>query len=300
MRSAWDRMRRSPFQALSAIFVLATTFFVITILAILLYSSGQTLKYFETRPQIIAFIQEDADIEEIGQLQSKIENDDRVREVQYSSKEDALEIYRKATEDNPILTELVSPAIFPASLDIALTDLAHAEDVLQMVSAEEIVDQVGFTAGLGGQDQISQVINRIREATWYLRIGGGSFVLLLSATSFLVLLVIISMRLSSRRDEIEILDLIGATPWFIRSPVIFESVIYAIAGVTMGWLLAFLLVLYAAPTAIVYFGDINILPRDTLDLFYLFAVILAAELIIGLFIALSGSVLALSRTKIKR
>ena len=36
---------------------------------------------------------------------------------------------------------MVSPAIFPASLDIALTDLAHAEDVIQMVSNEEIVDQ---------------------------------------------------------------------------------------------------------------------------------------------------------------
>lgn len=293
-------MRRSPFQALSAIFVLSSTFFVTTVLAVMLYSSGQMLKYFETRPQVIAFLREDASTEQISQLQAKIESDQRVRGVEYSSKEQALEIYKEATADNPILSELVSPSIFPASLDISLTDLTHAEEVLSMVSEDEIVEQVGFTAGLGGEDQISKVISRIREITWYLRIGGGSFVLLLSATSFLVLLVIVSMRLTSRRDEIEILDLIGATPWFIRSPILIEAVLYSVIGVVLGWLMAFLLVLYAAPSALAYFGDINILPRDTGSLFYLFALILAGELGVGMFIALSGSVLALSRAKVKR
>jgi cell division protein FtsX len=119
----------------------------------------------------------------------------------------------------------------------------------------------------------------------------------LVGTSFLVLVVIIGMRMTTRRSEIEILDLIGATPGFIRSPIIWEAVIYAVTGVFLGWLLAFLLVLYSTPSLIGYFGDVPILPRDTLELFTLFGTILGAEIVAGLTLAISGSILAVSRVK---
>src|SRR3989344_372970 len=118
-KTAWDHIRRAPFQALAAIFVLTLTFFVVTILSVLVYSSSQILKYFETRPQVIAFIKEDAQIEQVKVLQNKLQNDPRISQVKYVSKEEALEIYKKATADNPLLTELVSPSIFPASMEFS-------------------------------------------------------------------------------------------------------------------------------------------------------------------------------------
>jgi cell division transport system permease protein len=297
LKTAWDHIRRSPFQALAAALILTITFFVITILSVLVYSSGQALKYFETRPQVIAFLKDDASSQDIAALKSKLEADSRVKQLRYVSKEEALDIYKKATSDNPLLSELVSPSIFPASLEFSLSDLSHAESLISEVKTESVVDQVGFTASLGGENTLSEVITRLRNFTWYLRIGGGAFAVLLASTSFLVLTIIIGMRMTARRQEIEILDLIGATPAFIRSPIILEAIIYVVLGVLLGWVLSLVLVLYSTPTLIAYFGEIPILPRDTLQLIYLFAAILGGELLIGTALALTGSVIALSRVR---
>lgn len=300
LKTAGDHIRRAPFQAAAALFVLTITFFMISFLSILTYSSGQVIKYFETRPQVIAFLKEDAGIEDISVLKSKLENDARIERVSYVSKEEALDIYKKATADNPLLSELVSPSIFPASLEFSLVDLSHAQGLIDEVKSEQIVDQVGFTASLGDDESLDEVLTRLRNLTWYLRLGGSILALFLVGTSFLVLVVIIGMRMTTRRGEIEILDLIGATPGFIRSPIVLEAVIYAVSGVFMGWLMAFLLVLYSTPSLIGYFGEVPVLPRNSMELFILFGAILGVELLAGLILAVSGSILAVSRVKRKK
>jgi cell division transport system permease protein len=273
---------------------------VATILAFLLYSSSNLIKYFETRPQVIAFLQDGVKSEEISSLQNKLTDDVRIKDVHFVSKEQALEIYKEATSDNPLLSELVSPDIFPASIEFSLVNLNFAEEVIDEVKEQEIVDEIGFTANLGGEDALTDVVGRLRTVTRYVRIGGVAFVSVLLSTSLLVLLVIISMRISTRKGEIEILDLIGATPGFIRGPIVFEAMLYVFMGVFTGWIIALVLVLYSTPVVISYFGDIPILPRDTLALFEIFSLILAAEIFIGLALALVGSMLAVSRVRKKR
>lgn len=299
IKSVADHVRRSPFQALSVVFVLSVSFFVATVLSILVYSSGQVIKYFETRPQVIAFIKGEAKTEEINLLKNKLLKDERVKDVRFVSKEEALEIYKKATSDNPLLSELVSPDIFPASVEFSLVDLSYAEEVIGEVKKEQVVDEIGFTASLGGESGLTDAVERLRSISWYIRIGGGIFVTLLLTTSFVVLFVIIGMRVSTRRGEIKILDLIGATPSFIRSPIILEALVYSFLGVFIGWISALLLVLYSTPMVVSYFGEIPVLPSDTLRLLLIFAIILAGELLIGFFLAFTGSVLAVSRIRKK-
>lgn len=297
LRTSWEHIIRAPFQALAAIFVLTLTFFVISVLAVLVYSSSQSLRYFETRPQVIAFLKDEATPEEIYSLEQRLSQDQRVSKVNFVSKEQAVEIYKKATADNPLLSELVSPSIFPASLEFSLVDLSYAQSIVEELKKDRAVDSVGFTASLGGEETLSDVLNRLRKFTWYIRVGGVLFAALLAATSFLVLIVIIGMRMTTRREEVEILSLIGATRWFIISPIILEAIIYSLAGVFAGWLICFLLVLYLTPSLISYFGEIPILPRDTVGLFGLFGAILVFELLVGIFLAVVGSLLAVSRLK---
>jgi len=300
VKTALDYIKRSPFQALAALFVLTLTFFVGTMLAVLVYSSANLLAYFETRPQIIAFLKDEITPEQVSALQNRLTGDVRVKDVRYVSKEEALEIYKQATSDNPLLSELVSPTIFPASLEFSVSDLRFAQEVINEIKKEGIVDSVGFTASLGGEKTLDDVVGRLRTLTLYLKVGGGIFVGVLAGISLLIILVITGMRITTRRGEIEILDLIGATPAFIRSPIILEALIYSSVGAFVGWLLAFLIWLYATPSLVAYFGDISILPKGTLNLFGLFAIILVGELLLGVGLALSGSYLAVSRARRNR
>jgi cell division transport system permease protein len=297
LRTAISNIRRSPFQAVAAVFVLSLTFFVITSLSVLVYSSNKVLYYFETRPQIIAFLKDGIQSDQISNLQEKLVNDARVKDVNYVSKEDALGIYKEATADNPLLSELVSPSIFPASLEFSVKELSYANDVINEIKQNPIVDQVGFTASLGPENTLQDTVERLKNIVFYLKLGGGAFVLVLSASSFLVLLVIISMRLTTRREEIEILDLVGATRGFIKSPIMIEAVIYTFLGTLLGWLVSIILTLYFSPALISYFKEIPILPISTLKLFGLFGLIFAGEFIVGISLALAGSQLAVARAK---
>lgn len=297
LKTAMNSLKRFPFQALAAIFILTITFFVGTVLAVLIYSSAQTLVYFETRPQIIAFLKNEANTETISALQHKLAADTRVKEVRYVSKEEALAIYKNATSDNPLLGELVNPSIFPASLEFSLTDLKNAESVIAEVKAEAIVDSVGFTASLGSEKNLGDAVARLRNVAFYLRVGGGVFAAFLIGTSFLVLVVTLGMRIASKKDEIGVLNLIGAKSSFIKKPIILESFVYVLVGILAGWLLTLIITLYIAPAAISYFGEIPVLPRTPFSLFALFGVVLGIELACGIILALLGSNLAFSRAR---
>lgn len=299
-KSAVTSIKRFPYQSLAAIFLLTVTFLVVTVLSVVSYSSGKVIKYFETRPQIIAFLKDGTTTETISALQHKLQNDLRIKEVKYVSKEEALLIYKDATTDNPLLGELVNPSIFPASLEFSLNDLSYAQGIIDEVKGEAIVDSVGFTASLGGEKSLGDVVERLRKITLYLKLGGGFFALLLVGTSFLVLVITLGMRIASRRQEIEILNLIGAKKSFVKKPIVIESVIYVVTGVILGWLMTLIAILYIAPSAINYFGEIPVLPRNPLMFFSIFGIILLGEIIAGILLATIGSNLALSRASRKK
>ncbi len=299
-KTALRNIVRSPFQAIAAVLVLMITFFVVTMLTTLLYSSGQLLRYFETRPQVIAFLKTDAPVGDIFQLQQKLASDPRIKEVHYVSKEDALKIYKEATSENPLLGELVSPTAFPASLEFSLVSLDHAQELIDELKGEKLVDQVGFTANLGGEATLKNTIEKLKSITYYLRLGGGIFVLVLSVTSLLVLLIVISMRLMARREEVDILKLMGAGRFFVIAPVVIEALIYVLAGVFLGWLLAFVLILYFSPSLIGYFGQMEILPKDTTTLLKFSLLVLGAEWLIGSLLAFLGSFVSISRLSKKK
>ena len=296
LKTSIDNIRRAPFQAMAAISVLAITFFVTTLIALSVYSSNQLLRYFETRPQVIAFLVEDAAEEEISSLQSRLDSDERVSTVRFVSKEEALEIYREATSDNPLLGELVSPSIFPASVEFSVTELEFAQELIEEIREERVVDSVGFTASVGSEAAVSDVIERLKTISYYVRIIGVSAIAILGVTSFLVLLVVIGMRIVMKKEEIDSLSMIGASPGFIRTPIMLEAMHYAFIGVFIGWLFASVLVMYGSPTIFQYFAEIPVLPTETTEFFLLLALIFAGEILVGLIVALFGSMVAVSRS----
>jgi cell division transport system permease protein len=295
IKTALSNIRRSPFQAIAAILTLAVTFFVATIVALLIYSSAQVLTYFETRPQVIAFLKPEAKATEVNDLQNKLNANSKVKNVKFVSKEDALKIYKNATSDNPLLGQLVSPSIFPASIEFSVKNLNDAQKVIDETKKESIVDSVSFTASLGDESTLKDVIGRLTRITYYIRVGGLALGIVLAFTSFLVLMVIISMRIATKRGEIETMKLMGATSGFISGPIMFEAIIYVMMGVFLGWVLALILVLYATPVILNYFATIPVIPKDSTQFLQLVLYILGVECVIGFVIAILGGWAAVSR-----
>ena len=76
-----------------------------------------------------------------------------------------------------------------------------------------------------------------------------------------------------------------------------EAFVYTAVGVFLGWIIAFIGILYMAPSIVSYFGEIPVLPRDTLTLLELFGITLGLELVSGAILAAAGSLFAISRVK---
>lgn len=298
LRTALKHIRRSPYQAIAAILLLSYTFFIISIVSFHAYAFQLTLGYLERQPQILAFLKSDAENSDVLALQNKLKEDPRVTgEVKYVSNDEAFEIL-KGVVDNPLITELVPREVLSPSLEFSVTDLSFAKELISELKKNKAIEDVAFTGSVGGESAISSAIERLEGTIRYIRTLGLIFVGFLVPTAILTLIVIIGMRIAARREEIDTLRLIGATPWFIRAPFILEGIVYGVIGAFIGFFSGFLWILYSVPSIREYshfFGGIPIIPQNLNSTLLLLGSLLSGELLFAVLLGTLGSFIALLR-----
>lgn len=249
--TALVQMRRSPYQSLAAILMLSLTFFVGYTFSMFILGSEKVLQYFETRPQVIAFFEIDTPAQTINQVEQTLRSKTYVSDIKVVSKEQALEMYQQENADDPLLLELVTAQILPASIEVSgmTVDVLPKikEDLEAQTSVEEVVLQ---------QD----IIQSLSAWTRSIRLIGLASMSILAITSLLIMIIVIGMKVVSKRAAIQIMHIIGATRWFIKSPFLFEGVLYGLTGSLIGWSVTLLGFLYLMPWLRDFLGPINILP----------------------------------------
>lgn len=102
----------------------------------------QLIKEIQKAAALTVFFKNDTSVIEIQALAQEIKNMTGVKEVKYISKEDAFKIYAKLNKDNPLLLEMVTPDILPASIDIYLSDPLIKEKLSLVLKTKGIVEEV--------------------------------------------------------------------------------------------------------------------------------------------------------------
>jgi len=278
------QIRRSPFQNLTAIMVTTLTLLVVAVFSLLSIGSVKVLKYFESAPQVIAFFKPGQDLSDIqiANIKAQLDKTGKVNEFRYVSTREAEAIYKEKNKDNPLLLELVDYNILPASIEISAKDLNDLKELKNILQTQEGVDEVVYYEDI--------VTNLSRWISSVKKVGAG-VIGYLTLESVLVILVIIGMQIASRKEEIEILKLIGATNWFIRKPFILTAMAYGLMGSLLAWGLSYLLLLYSTPFLADWLGDIPLLPIS----FGVMMLLLAGELVLGIMIGIIGGLLATHR-----
>ena len=282
LKTAWGHIRRSPYQAMAAIGIMVMTFFLTSVFVLLAAGSEVILRYFETRPQVTAFLIDEADFDQVNELRVSLENSGLVSATKYVSKEEALSIYQELNQEDPLLLEMVTADILPASLEVSLSDLTHLEEVVETLRQSPLVEEVSFQ---------EEVVRSLKSWTRNLRLIGLVLVGFMVAVSFLIVLVVISMKVAVRRQEIRILRLLGASFWYIRFPFILEGMIYGVTASFLAWSVSSLALFYSTPFLVEFLAGIPLFP---VPLWFLLA-LLAGELLLGVFIGVFGSLVAARR-----
>jgi cell division transport system permease protein len=99
------------------------------------------------------------------------------------------------------------------------------------------------------------------------------------------------MKIALRREEIEILKLIGASNWYIRTPFLLEGAFYGGIGAIISWIISYLLLLYATPFLTSFLLGIPILPVSPIFMLTL----LSGLVLVGAGVGVGGSLLAVWR-----
>ncbi|HUV42590.1 MAG TPA: permease-like cell division protein FtsX [Patescibacteria group bacterium] len=281
-RTTWTHIRRSPYQSLAALSIMILTFFIISVFTLLGAGSQAILNFFETRPQVTAFFEDQVTLGEIDLLKAKLAETDKVKEMKYISKEEALAIYREQNRDDPLLLEMVTANILPASLEVSTININYLGEIAEILRQEPGVEEVIFQ-----QD----VVEALNKWTTNIRLVGLGLAIAFSLAGLLTILVIIGMKVALRKEEVEIMELIGASKGFIGVPFLLEGIFYGTIGALIAWGVAYLLLLYATPFLIDFLAGIPILP---VPIFFMLAV-LGGELLLGAIIGTLGSFIAVRR-----
>ena len=244
-------MRRSPYQSIAAVFMTSITFYIVSIFALVVVGAHSMLAYFESRPQVTAFFKDTATSSDVEALKSSINSSVAVEDIRYISKDDALEIYKKQNTDNPLLLEMVTADILPASLEVSAKNVEGLESVAAIMQKNSSVEEVVFQ---------KDVIDTLRKWVGGVRLTGIVLSSLLIFASLTTIVMILGLKFTARKIEINTLSLLGATSWYIRGPFVVEGIIYAVAGSIVGWSMAYLTLLYLTPNIISFLQDIILLP----------------------------------------
>ncbi|KKU28467.1 MAG: Efflux ABC transporter, permease protein [Candidatus Collierbacteria bacterium GW2011_GWE1_46_18] len=251
MQTAFKNIRRSPYQALSAIFVVSITMFIVAMFALVSVASQEILLTFETKPQIIAYLKDGHTPDQVNELLTQLSTTQGVKKAIYISKQDALELYKESVGNDPMLLGtvtdwgIVTADILPASVEITAQTPKSFNSISSVLERSEIVSTT--PQGKKEIDFPQDVVAELTKWTNAIRVAGLIMVAALTLVSILTIVIIISMKISGRKLEITTLKLLGARNFYIIKPYIQESFLYGVSGALIGWLTAYIALLYSTP-----------------------------------------------------
>lgn len=268
-------IRRTPYQALAASMVMFLTFLTLIMFLILAAGTQKAIEYTESRPQAIAFFKDGTTPTDIQAIQDALWKTGKVKDIKYVSKEDALEIYKDKNKSEPILTELVSASMLPESIEISTYSPEDLELIAQMLIQEPVI---------GDPNNVvlpKDVIQVLTQTTSVIRAIGAVVVGFLLTFALLIIVMIISFKIRIKRGEIEIMKLLGASDWFIRTPFIFEGIFYGLFGAVSAWIFSYAVIWYFTPMLQPLISDLKFLPISPVLMLGLLGIAILIAIIIG-------------------
>jgi cell division transport system permease protein len=182
--------------------------------------------------RVIAFVRDDA-LTSVPDLQAEMEAWEEVESVYFVSKADALDEARVLLSNQPATLRVIeeSPDIVPASLRIKPV---NPDDY------QTIVTRLQATPGLLRVQSAGQAIDAMISLRDGLQVMFWLLALALGVAAVALIANTIHMAIYARREEIEIMRLVGASNWFIRVPFLLEGAIEGFIGA--GLAVAFIVV----------------------------------------------------------
>lgn len=189
--------------------------------------------------EIRVFLRDDITIEERESLERYIRQMEEVESAQYMSKEEALKEFKDMYKDEPAMLQEIEGNPFPAEFKVRMKDPKYNNKV-----AERLKQRPEVSTDENGKKEVknpTDVVNKVLQWTGAIQKAGIVVVLVFGIVAVALVSITIRMAIYSRRKEIGIMKLVGATNWFIRWPFVLEGVMEGLFGAIVGVLVVLLM-----------------------------------------------------------
>ena len=264
--------------SLSSIFILTITLSIITSFYLFRAVFDYTLEQVKEKVDVRVYLTVDATEAQAAEVKAKLLGLSDVKTVTYTSREQALEDFKKKHEGDQLTLQALDELgtnPFGASLSVIAKDTSRYEAIANQLSegsqllGEEkgIIDKVNYYQIKDSIDKLNSIIGWTNTVGFWLSIV---FVLM----SCMIVYNTIRLAIFVYRDEIAVMKLVGASNMFIRGPFIVESLLYSIVATVATIALFFPATIWVTKKTVFFFEGLNINSFYTAHLFELTTILL--------------------------
>jgi cell division transport system permease protein len=239
--------------------------------------------YFTDKPT-------ESDLDFLAKEVSRLEHVDAVK---YIDKDTAATRFQSLDVDKRLKDIATKQNRLPRSFEISLDNPANTATVEQFFQSGEHSVWVEDTSFNRNQAKV----DRLTRITKFIRIGGIAFSVIFVLISILIIYNTIRLTIFTRRDEIEIMKLVGASISFIRWPFLIEGMLYGLIATMISTVLIYTAFYLVSPSVSSYFGaDISALKGSLISFVNAnLWIIVLLELGIGMIITSVSSIFAMKK-----
>ncbi len=295
VRAGAQNFVRNATLAVAAMAVMVITLTIILFSIITNATFANTIQQITDKIDISVYLKDDITEDQRNKIISDIKGFENVRSLNYISKDQALESYKRQNQGNLDLLLAISQTDnpLPASLQIKPKDPNKIQEIKDYLEKPEVKKLQSDETSYSGDRK--EAIDKISKATRFFRQAGVFGVLVFALVSMLIIFNTIRMAIFNRRDELTIMRLLGASTWFIRGPFVVETIIYGVVSAIVS--VTLVNILFSVSASAFDASSLGLLDIKFANDYFAnrFWLILTLQLAIGILIGAASSMIATRR-----
>jgi len=229
IKTGLTNFTRNPWLSAAATMVMTITLVIFAVMFLMFAVTNYSIKSIQNTVDVSAYFKIGLAEQQINKIRSDLQKDSRVKQITYTSQQQAFDQFKQKHANDPLIQESLNELTdnpLPATLNIKTYNLADYPSIaskLQSADYKDFITKVNF-------EDNRVVIERLGKILHYITIFGFALVAVFAIIAILVIFNTITLTIYNRKEEVEIMRLVGATNWYIRGPFLMESMLYALGS----------------------------------------------------------------------
>lgn len=271
------------FMSFAAVSIIVAMLLITGSVALVSYNIDLQIVRLQQESEIVVFVSEDKTTTQVQEIGEEIRAIANVKEVTYESREQALSAYRAQLGENAVLLDGFDENNNPLRDSYHIT-LIDAKLMAQTATQIEAID------GVANSRKDAETVAALVKIQRVFQIISWALVLALGLISIFIISNTVKLAMFSRRNEIAIQKMVGATNWFIRWPFVIEGLLLGLLAGVLAFLAEWAIYAELSKSMQGVASSFQMAPFSQVSM-----IVFGVYLLAGVIVGVGGSVLTIRR-----